>query len=148
MKNWPFWNFQNGFHRPPSGSQYQVLRDFILEHQDVILKPLDKAGGDSIFRVTDHDPNLSVILELMTRQQTRTIMAQRYIPAITDGDKVLLIEVPVDYCLARIPKKMGKRGNLAAGGREGKRATVCTDRAIAEALGPVLRAWLVVGGVG
>ena len=100
-------------------SQYEVLRDFILTHQDVILKPLDSMGGDSIFRVTDHDPNLSVILELMTRQQTRTIMAQRYIPAITEGDKrVLLIDgVPVDYCLARIPKEGETRGNLAAGGR-------------------------------
>lgn len=122
-------------------SQYQVLRDFILEHQDVILKPLDSMGGDSIFRVTDHDPNLSVILELMTRQQTRTIMAQRYIPAITDGDKrVLLIDgVPVDYCLARIPKDGETRGNLAAGGRGEARPLSDTDRAIAEALGPVLR---------
>ena len=94
-----------------------VLRAFLAEHGDVIFKPLDGMGGTSIFRVRKDDPNVSVIIETLTQLGTRTIMAQRYIPEISDGDKrVLLIGgKPVPYCLARIPKAGETRGNL--GGR-------------------------------
>ena len=78
----------------------------------------------------------------MTERGQRTIMAQRYLPEIADGDKrVLLIDgEPVPYCLARIPQPGETRGNLAAGGRGEARPLTARDRAIAEALGPRLKA--------
>ena len=125
------------------------IHDFINAHGDVILKPLDGMGGASIFRVTDADPNRNVIVETLTQLGTRTIMAQRYIPEIRDGDKrVLLIGgKPVPFCLARIPKAGESRGNLAAGGTGVARPLSARDREIAEALGPELsgRGLLLVG---
>lgn len=117
------------------------LKAFMNLHQDVILKPLDSMGGDSIFRVRPGDPNVSVILETMTQRGTRTIMAQRYIPEIRDGDKrVLVIDgKPVPYSLARIPAAGETRGNLAAGGRGEARPLTARDREIAEAIGPELK---------
>ena len=118
----------------------RVLREFVAEHQDVILKPLDGMGGSSIFRVSHGDPNLSVIIETLTQLGKRTIMAQRYLPAISNGDKrVLLIGgKPVPYCLARIPKAGETRGNLAAGGTGEARELTPRDREIAETLAPKL----------
>jgi len=120
----------------------KVLRDFLAEHGDVIFKPLDGMGGSSIFRVRKEDPNVSVIIETLTQLGTRTIMAQRYLPEIVDGDKrVLLIGgKPVPYCLARIPKAGETRGNLAAGGTGVARELTTRDREIAETLAPLLHA--------
>lgn len=94
------------------------LRRFIADQQDVILKPLDGMGGASIFRVKAADANTSVIIETLTDHGQRSIMAQRFIPEITEGDKrILMINgEPVPYALARIPAKGEVRGNLAAGG--------------------------------
>jgi glutathione synthase len=117
------------------------LREFLHEQGEIVLKPLDGMGGASIFRVAERDPNLSVILETMTRHNTRFVMAQRYLPEIVDGDKRILVvngEV-VPYALARIPALGESRGNLAAGGRaEGRELTV-RDRWIAEQVGPTLK---------
>ncbi len=125
------------------------LQRFIDAHADVILKPLEGHGGASVFRVTDRDANRNVIIETLTGHGTRSIMAQRYIPEIRDGDKrVLLIAgQPVPYALARIPKPGESRGNLAAGGTGVARPLTARDREIAEALGPVLsgRGLLLVG---
>ena len=122
---------------------------FIDEHQDVIVKPLDGMGGTSIFRVRADDPNRNVIVETVGQCGARTVMAQRYIPAIADGDKrVLLIAgEPVPFALARIPKPGETRGNLAAGGRGVARPLTPRDREIALALGPTLWAegLIVVG---
>jgi glutathione synthase len=117
-----------------------LIRDFLAEHQEIILKPLHGMGGTSIFRVSGRDPNFNVILETLTNYGTQTIMAQRYIPEIRDGDKrVLLIAgKAVPYALARIPKPGETRGNLAAGGTGVARPLSARDREIAEALGPVL----------
>jgi glutathione synthase len=117
-----------------------VIREFLRQHRDVILKPLDGMGGASIFRVRHDDPNLNVIIETVTRLGQRTIMAQRFIPEIRDGDKrVLLIGgKPVPHCLARIPKPGETRGNLAAGGKGVARKLTARDAEIARALGPVL----------
>ena len=92
---------------------------FIDQHQDTVLKPLDGMGGASVFRIRADDPNRNVIVETVSHDGARTVMAQRYLPAIADGDKrVLLIAgEPVPYSLARIPKPGETRGNLAAGGR-------------------------------
>ena len=125
------------------------LQRFIDEQADVVLKPLEGHGGASVFRVTDRDANRNVIIETLTAHGTRSIMAQRYIPEIRDGDKrVLLIAgQPVPYSLARIPKPGESRGNLAAGGTGVARPLGARDREIAEHLGPVLwrRGLLLVG---
>jgi glutathione synthase len=117
-----------------------LVRDFIGEHGDVILKPLHGMGGTSIFRVRTDDPNLSVIIETLTAYGTQTTMAQRYIPEIRDGDKRILLigGQPVPYCLARIPQAGETRGNLAAGGTGVARALTARDREIAETLAPQL----------
>lgn len=117
------------------------IKSFIAEQGDVILKPLDGMGGSSIFRVRVGEMNLNVILEVMTQLNTRTIMAQRYIPAISAGDKrILLINgEPVPYALARIPAAGETRGNLAAGGRGVAQPLTARDQEIAATLGPVLR---------
>lgn len=118
-----------------------VLRKFAEEHGDVILKPLDGMGGSSIFRHMKGDPNLSVILETLTAHGTQQIMAQKYLPAIKDGDKrILMIDgEPVPYSLARIPAAGETRGNLAAGGRGVAQPLTEKDRWIAEQVGPELR---------
>lgn len=118
-----------------------ILRDFAREQRDIILKPLDEMGGASIFRHREGDPNLSVILEVLTRHGQQQIMAQRYIPAIKDGDKrILMIDgEPVPYCLARIPAAGETRGNLAAGGRGVAQPLSDRDREIAALVGPELR---------
>ncbi len=125
------------------------LDAFIDELGDVILKPLDGMGGSSIFRVQRNDPNRNVIVETLTAHGRRTIMAQRYLPQIAQGDKrILLIDgVPIPYCLARIPKAGESRGNLAAGGSGVAQPLSARDREIAEALGPILaaRGLLLVG---
>ena len=125
------------------------LQSFIAAQGDVVLKRLDGMGGSSIFRVRADDPNRNVIVETMTEFGARMVMAQRYLPAIRDGDKrVLLIGgKPVPHCLARIPKAGESRGNLAAGGTGVARALGARDREIAEALGPLLaaRGLLLVG---
>ncbi|HEY0336734.1 MAG TPA: glutathione synthase [Burkholderiales bacterium] len=117
-----------------------LIREFLAAHHDVILKPLHGMGGASIFRVQEQDPNLNVIIETLGGCGTRTIMAQKYIPQIKDGDKrVLLIAgKPVPYALARIPKAGETRGNLAAGGTGVARRLTARDRQIAETLGPPL----------
>jgi glutathione synthase len=119
----------------------QVLRDFHGQHGDVIYKPLDGMGGSSIFRVKADDPNLGVILETLTDLGRNTIMAQRFLPEIADGDKrILLIDgVPVDYALARVPAKGETRGNLAAGGTGRAQTLTERDRWIANQVGPIAR---------
>ncbi|MDU9410953.1 glutathione synthase [Pseudomonas sp. zfem005] len=118
-----------------------ILREFAKEQRDIILKPLDGMGGSMIFRHREGDPNLSVILETLTRHGAEQIMAQRYLPAIKDGDKrILMIDgEPVPYCLARIPAAGETRGNLAAGGRGEARPLSERDREIAATVGPTLR---------
>lgn len=119
-----------------------LINSFIDLQSDVILKPLDGMGGSQIFRVRHDDPNRNVIIETLTFDGARTIMAQRFIPEIVDGDKRILIvggEV-VPYCLARIPKAGETRGNLAVGGTGVARELSARDREIAEALAPVLAA--------
>lgn len=119
----------------------QKIRGFLQQHQEIILKPLDGMGGASIFHVREHDPNLSVILEVMTEHASRYIMAQKYLPEIKHGDKRILMVngEPVPYCLARIPSSGESRGNLAAGGRGEGRELSARDRWIAEQVGPTLR---------
>jgi len=99
-------------------SNNQLIREFIKEQGDIVVKPLDGMGGSSIYRLTTDDPNISVILETITNFGQQTIMAQRYLPAIKQGDKRILVidGTPLPYALARVPQQGETRGNLAAGG--------------------------------
>ncbi|MFK5986282.1 MAG: glutathione synthase [Pseudomonadota bacterium] len=99
-------------------SNAKQIKDFIQQHQDIIIKPLDGMGGASIFRMQLSDPNNNVIIETLTHYETEYAMVQRFIPEITAGDKRILIidGTPVEYALARIPTKDENRGNIAAGG--------------------------------
>ena len=122
------------------------LRQFVEQRQqeaqqDVILKPLDGMGGASIYRVNPQDPNLSVILETVSNDGARTVMAQQFIPEITEGDKrVLLIDgEAVPYALARVPASGETRGNLAAGGTGVGVELSERDRWICQQIGPVLK---------
>lgn len=118
-----------------------VLLDFIAQHEKTIIKPLDGMGGQGIFQVSASDPNTKVILESITKNETSYVMAQKYLPEISAGDKrILLINgEPVPYALARIPAEGEFRGNLARGG-SGKGIELSErDRWICQQVGPKLR---------
>jgi glutathione synthase len=118
-----------------------LLKAFLEEHGDIILKPLDSMGGQSIFRVRLADPNLNVIIETLTRNGQAFVMAQRFIPEIAQGDKrILLLDgEAVPHALARIPAPGETRGNLAAGGQGKGVALSERDRWICAEVGPLLR---------
>lgn len=118
-----------------------VLKVFVQEHGHCVIKPVDGMGGTSIFQVRADDPNLNVILETVSDNGQRLIVAQKYIAAISEGDKRILVvdgEV-VPYCLARIPAAGDFRGNLARGGRGEARPLTERDRQIAETVAPELK---------
>jgi glutathione synthase len=125
------------------------IQDFIDAERDVVVKRLDVMGGEHVFRVRPEDPNRNVIVETISQRGARTVMAQRYVPEITQGDKrVILIDgAAVPHCLARIPKAGESRGNLAAGARGEAQPLSKRHREIADSLGPVLarRGLLLVG---
>ncbi len=125
------------------------VREFHASHGEIILKPLDGMGGMGIFRVKADGLNLGAIIETLNRDGAQTLMVQKYLPQIREGDKrVLLIGgQPVPYALARIPQGSEVRGNLAAGGKGVAMPITARERDIAEALGPVLaaRGLLLVG---
>ena len=130
-------------------SSSERLRAFHARHQDVIFKPLDGMGGAGIFRIKSDGMNLGSVIETLTDNGRRTIMAQRYIADIVKGDKRILVinGKPVPFALARIPQGDEIRGNLAAGGIGVAQPLTARDRHIAEALGPILaaRGLLLVG---
>ena len=118
-----------------------LIREFLKEQVDVIVKPLDGMGGTGIFRLYQDGINIGSTIEMLTNNGTQPIMAQRYIPEIVEGDKrILLINgEAVPYCLARIPQNGEVRGNLAAGGLGQARPLTESDKAIAAKVGPLLR---------
>lgn len=126
-----------------------LLKTFVAEHGDCVLKPLDGMGGRSIFRIRAGEDNFNVILETLLDGGRHQTLAQRYLPEISAGDKrILLVDgEPVPYCLARIPQGGEFRGNLAAGGRGEGRPLSERDRWIAAEVGPELkrRGMLFVG---
>ena len=125
------------------------IRKFHTAHGDIILKPLDGMGGMGIFKVGADGLNLGAIIETLNQGGTQTVMVQKFLSGIAQGDKrVLLIGgKPVPFCLARIPQGTEVRGNLAAGGKGVAQAISARDREIAEALGPTLfaRGLMLVG---
>ena len=118
-----------------------LIREFLNAHQDIVVKPLDGMGGHSIFRLRLNDPNISVILETITHFGARTIMAQRYLPAILQGDKRIIVidGEPLPYSLARIPQAGETRGNLAAGGTGVAQPLTARDLEIASTVGKTLK---------
>jgi glutathione synthase len=127
----------------------QAIRDFHATHQDIILKPLDGMGGMGIFRVKADGLNLGSIIETLNRDASTSVMVQKFLPEIAQGDKrVLVIDgEPVPFALARIPQGNEVRGNLAAGGKGVTQPLTARDREIAQSIGPVLaaRGLLLVG---
>jgi glutathione synthase len=117
------------------------LKNFHKTHGDIVLKPLDGMGGSSIFKVSRKDPNLNVIIETLTLDGSRTIMAQKFIPQIDAGDKrVLMVDgEPIPHCLARIPPEGDIRGNLAVGGTGVVQPLSERDLWIAKQVGPILK---------
>jgi glutathione synthase len=126
-----------------------AIKAFHAEHQDIILKPLDGMGGMGIFRVGADGMNLGSIIETLNLDGAQSVMVQRFLPAIAQGDKRVLIigGKPVPFCLARIPQGGEVRGNLAAGGKGVAQPLTDNDRAIAETIGPILaaRGLLLIG---
>ena len=126
-----------------------AIKRFHAEHQDIILKPLDGMGGMGIFRVKEDGLNLGGIIETLNKDGAETVMVQKFLPAIQEGDKRVLVigGKPVPFCLARIPQGNEVRGNLAVGGKGVAQPLSDSDRAVAEALGPILaaRGLLLVG---
>ena len=118
-----------------------LIRAFLAEHKDIIVKPLDGMGGTGIFRLTENDPNIGAILETSTKFGAQTIMAQRYLPAILQGDKRIIVinGEPLPYALARIPKAGETRGNLAAGGTGVAQLLSARDLEIAATVGATLK---------
>ena len=127
----------------------EAIKAFHAEHQDIILKPLDGMGGMGIFRVGADGMNLGSIIETLNLDGAQSVMVQKFLPEIAQGDKRVLIigGKPVPFCLARIPQGGEVRGNLAAGGKGVAQAITDNDRAIAEAIGPILaaRGLLLIG---
>jgi glutathione synthase len=125
------------------------IKRFHAEHQDIILKPLDGMGGMGIFRVGPDGLNLGSITETLNREGAQTVMVQRYLPEITQGDKRILIinGVPIPHALARIPQGSEIRGNMAVGGKGVAQPLSARDRATAEHIGPILaaRGLLLIG---
>lgn len=123
-------------------SDNSLIRAFLKAHKDIVVKPLDGMGGTSIFRLTKTDPNISVILEMITKFGQETIMAQQYLPAIKQGDKRIIVinGEPIPYSLARIPKAGETRGNLAAGGKGVAQTLSKRDIEIATTVGKTLKA--------
>lgn len=129
--------------------QSEAIRAFHAQHQDIILKPLDGMGGMGIFRVRADGLNLGSIMETLNREGATSVMVQKFVPDITQGDKRVLVigGQPVPYALARIPQGNEVRGNLAAGGKGVAQPLTDRDREIALAIGPTLaaRGLLLVG---
>ena len=122
-------------------SEPSLLRSFIDDHKDTVIKPLDGMGGSSIFRIRSSDPNLNVILETVTESYATKVMIQTYIPEIVDGDKrILLINgTPMNAAVARVPAEGELRGNLAAGASAIARSLTEKDLWICEQVGPRLK---------
>jgi glutathione synthase len=123
-------------------SNNDLIREFLEKNKDIIVKPLDGMGGSSVFRLSQADPNISVVLETITKFGHETIMAQRYLPEILQGDKRIIIinGEPLPYALARIPKTGETRGNLAAGGKGVAQKLSLRDLEIATTVGKTLKA--------
>lgn len=122
-------------------SKKNQIFQFLEKKNDIVLKPLDKMGGDSVFRIRKKDQNFSVIVDYLTNYEKKFCIAQKFLKEVKYGDKRIIIinGNPIPYCLARIPKKGEFRGNLSAGGIGEVRELTDSDFKIANYLGPFLK---------
>ena len=122
-------------------SQSDLLREFVSQHGRCVVKPLDGMGGESVFQISDTDMNMNVILETITRYDSRPVMAQKYIDEISQGDKRILVVngEPVPYALARFAVEGDFRGNLAKGGSSKGVPLSERDRWICSQVAPELK---------
>jgi glutathione synthase len=122
------------------GTDLKVLKAFIAQHRDCIVKPLDGMGGESVFRLMQGDANTNVILETVTQRSTLPCMVQAYLPAISEGDKRILVFMgkPVDHVVVRMPHEGDFRGNIAAGASTSVRPITEAEAALVEKIGPAL----------
>lgn len=122
-------------------SQAELLKTFASQEKDIVIKPLGGMAGQSIFHITENDPNLPVVIETMTHQGEQLVMAQKFIPEIKNGDKriILINGKPIPYALARIPQSGDFRGNLAVGAKGQGRELTDRDQWICEQVGPILQ---------
>jgi glutathione synthase len=120
--------------------ELSAIESFHQAHRDIVIKPLDGMGGMGVFRVGPDGLNLASIVETLGENGARTLMVQRFLPEIVQGDKrVLLIggEV-VPFALARIPQGSEIRGNLAAGGKGVAMPLTDAEKQVAQKLAPIL----------
>ena len=120
--------------------ELSAVEEFHQAHHDIVIKPLDGMGGMGVFRVGPDGLNLASIVETLGENGARTLMVQRFLPEIAQGDKrVLLIGGElVPFSLARIPQGKEIRGNLAAGGKGVAMPLTDAEKRIAERLAPIL----------
>jgi glutathione synthase len=117
-----------------------TIRAFKAKHGDIILKPLYGNGGAGVFRLDENDRNLSSLYELFTNFSREPLIVQKYLPAVTRGDKrVILVDGEPIGAINRVPAEGETRSNMHVGGRPEKVALTDRDREICAAIGPVLR---------
>lgn len=118
----------------------QTIREFKERHGDIILKPLYGNGGAGVFRLDENDRNLSSLYELFTGFSREPLIVQKYLPAVTKGDKrVILVDGEPVGAINRVPAANEVRSNMHVGGRPEKVALTERDREICARIGPILR---------
>ncbi|HUB96666.1 MAG TPA: glutathione synthase [Stellaceae bacterium] len=121
-------------------SDRDEIVEFRARHGEIILKPLFGNGGAGVFRLGPQDENLNALLELFTVLYREPIMVQRYLPAVRQGDKrIILIEGEPVGAVNRVPSAGEARANLHVGGRATKSELTAREREICAAIGPMLR---------
>ena len=133
-------NFPECIPKTLVSSNIEKLNTFINEIKTVVVKPLDGMGGTDIFKLSHVDRNIEEVLQKITNNQSRYIMAQEFLPEIKEGDKrILLINgKPVDYALARLPAEGSFKGNLAAGAKGVGQPLSERDRYLCSQIAPML----------
>jgi glutathione synthase len=107
---------------------------------EMVVKPLDGAGGEGVFHITPEDRNAKAILEMSTRHGAVYLMAQRFIPEVREGDKrIILVEGEPVGAVLRVPPAGEARANFHVGGRAERTTLTARDREICTAVGPTLR---------
>jgi len=133
-------NFPECIPKTLVSSNIEKLNTFINEIKTVVVKPLDGMGGTDIYKLSNGDRNIEEVLQKITNNQSRYIMAQEFLPEIKEGDKrILLINgKPVDYALARLPAEGSFKGNLAAGAKGVGQPLSERDRYLCSQIAPML----------
>ncbi len=126
-----------------------TIRDFRNEYGDIILKPLYGNGGAAVFRLREDDENLSALLELFLERFREAFVVQRYLPAVRQGDKrIILVDGKAVGAINRIPAMGDARSNMHVGGKAVAAEMTRRDNEICEAIGPELKArGLLLAGI-